>query len=55
MLLCCHSVAVPGFCGMWNEGEHRIIGMGPGWHGREVAKPMAVPFPQVQGQIAGPQ
>ena len=27
----------------------------PRGHGREVAKPMAVPFPQVQGQIAGPQ
>ena len=27
----------------------------PRGHGREVAKPMAVPFAQVQGQIAGPQ
>ena len=29
--------------------------LAPRGHGREVAKPMAVPFPQVQGQIAGPQ
>ena len=46
------------YCAVWCH-DYRILkqmrSFAPRGHGREVAKPMAVPFPHVQGQIAGPQ
>ena len=45
-------------CAVWYHDDpilKQMRGFAPRGHGREVAKPMAVPFPQVQGQIAGPR